>query len=86
MSASLPPACVPEPDDTCSICGDEGRVGELLSPPNEGSEAPVRMVDTGETARVALDLLAGAQPGDRLLVHMGFAIARVRDDRDGSTA
>lgn len=83
MSAALPPACVPEPDDGCSICGDEGRVGVLLSLPDEGSEGRVRMSDTGETARVALDLVAGAEPGDRLLVHMGFALALVREAPEG---
>ena len=61
-------------------------MGELLSLPSEGGEAPVRMADTGETARVALDLLPGVEPGDRLLVHLGFAIARVREERRGGAA
>lgn len=77
--ADLPPACTPEPTGGCSICGDEGREAEVLEAPADGRPGRVRMTDTGETARVALDLVAGVEAGDRVVVHMGFAIGKVRD-------
>lgn len=83
-AARLPDACVPEPGGGCSICGDEGREARVLELAEEGRDrGRVRMVDTGEEARVALDLVAGVEPGDRVVVHMGFAIGRVLDGPHG---
>lgn len=68
------PACEPQPDGTCSICGDEGLVGvvvRVVSP----RAARVRLAD-GER-EVATDLVETVRRGDRLIVHLGFAIARV---------
>lgn len=76
-SDASPPACVPDDTGSCSICGDEGRTGVVL-PPVEPTDARVRFENGVE--RVALDLLDDVRPGERIVVHMGFAIARLRED------
>lgn len=70
--------CEPRPDGSCSICGDEGLVGEVLGIRADGV-ARVRLPD-GAEREVATDLLDGVRRGERLVVHLGFAIARVRRD------
>lgn len=73
------PACRPEPDGSCSICGDEGLVGEVVVV-GPGPTARVRIEeDSARVTEVATDLLERVRPGDRLVVHLGFAIARVRE-------
>lgn len=52
----------------------------------------LRVMDEGRTARVlradgdetdvALDLLEQVGAGDRVIVHLGFAIARIREDHE----
>lgn len=82
----LPPACVPDAAGTCSICGDEGLVGEIVELPADDGMGRVRLeTRSGERGgsrehKVALDLLEDVRPGDRVVVHMGFAIARIRED------
>lgn len=83
---SLPPACVPDEDGRCSVCGDEGLVGEVLELGEDGMgrvrlERPGREADPDAPGEaVALDLLEEVAPGDRVVVHMGFAIARIREE------
>ncbi len=69
-------ACDPETDGTCSICGDEGLEGRVIEA--GGSRALVRYAD-GATAEVETDLVDEVRAGDRLVVHLGFAIAKVRE-------
>lgn len=71
------PGCVPDPDGSCSICADEGRIGEVVSVEGEGLGAVGRVLVEGIEEEVALDLLDRVRPGERLVVHLGFAIARV---------
>lgn len=84
--AGFPPACVPDETGSCSICGDEGLVGRVVEVPEGGTVGRVRLERDGrgrETSgerSVALDLLEEVRPGDRVVVHMGFAIARVREE------
>lgn len=78
----MPPACVPEEDDSCSLCGDEGLVAEVLEAPRREGRGRVRISrpdGTGEERRIAFDLLPNVEAGDRVVVHMGFAIGRVRE-------
>lgn len=82
-SDALPPACVPDDRGSCSICGDEGRTGVVL-PPVESTDARVRFENGVE--RIALDLLDDVRPGERIVVHMGFAIARWREDAGRNVA
>lgn len=80
---SLPPTCVPDERGSCSICGDEGLVAEVVEAAGSGSEGRVRLEageDAGRELPVALDLVPMVEEGDRVLVHMGFAIGRVREE------
>jgi len=78
-------ACVPGPAGHCSVCGDEGWVGTVVAVADGGSEARVR--PEGEAGvEVALDLVDGVAAGDRVVVHMGFAIATVRDGEASADA
>lgn len=82
----LPPACVPDERGSCSICGDEGRAADVLESGGKRDRGLVRLADgpeAGEERRVALDLVPAVQEGDRVIVHMGFAIGLVRDDAEG---
>lgn len=76
MSQTLPgAACVPSPADRCSLCGDEGLPGLVVSVDARLQTAVVQMAGVPET--VALDLLDGVEPGHTVLVHQGFAIGRM---------
>lgn len=71
-------ACIPGPSGHCSVCGDEGRIGVVEALLRDGAAARVRMEDTGALEEVALDLVDPVRPRERLVVHMGFALATVR--------
>ena len=69
--------CGDAPDGSCSICADEGLEGRVLDvAPNE---ARVRLAD-GSVRRVSTDLMEDVRPGDRLVVHLGFAIGAIREE------
>lgn len=70
-------ACAPDETGSCSICADEGRIGEVVSVEGEGLGAVGRVLLDGAEEEVALDLLDRVRPGERIVVHLGFAIARV---------
>jgi len=67
------PRCAPDTEH-CHLCADEGLPGTVLAIDHSARTAVVAL-DSG-TATVALDLV-DAGVGDVLLVHMGFAIARL---------
>jgi len=73
VSLPRPPSCVPGPAGSCSICGDEGLEGEVVS------VDPGRVRLARGVEEVALDLVEDVRPGDRVVVHLGFAIAKVRE-------
>ena len=59
----------------CAICADEGRPGRVLV---VYPATAVALVDiNGASSEVAVDLLDGVAVGDTVLVHLGFAIARL---------
>lgn len=58
----------------CHLCGDEAVVGRVLDIDASCRTATVEFPDGSAT--VALDLV-DAELGDDVLVHLGFAIARV---------
>lgn len=72
-----PRACVPGRAASCAICADEGRVGEVIAVEGRGLGAVGRVAIDGAVEEVALDLLDGVRPGERVVVHLGFAIGRV---------
>ncbi len=59
----------------CQLCGDDALVGRVLDIDVRTGTATVAFDDGPAT--VALDLVA-ASVGDEVLVHLGFAIERVR--------
>ena len=59
----------------CHLCGDEALVGRVLDVDAHTRTATVAFPDGAAT--VALDLI-DAGVGDDVLVHLGFAIERVR--------
>ena len=71
--AALADACLP--DGGCSICADQGLVGEVLEVRQDAAQVRIGQ----QVENVAIDLLQGVRVGDRVVVHLGFAIARVRD-------
>ena len=68
--------------ERCLTCGDVAVTGRVVA--IEGAEA---LVDAGGSVeRVALDLVAGAHPGDLLLCHAGIALTRLSTDRSDDAA
>jgi hydrogenase maturation factor len=59
----------------CLTCSDEAVAARVASV--EGLEALVAVGDAVE--RVAIDLVAGARPGDLLLCHAGIALERLEE-------
>ena len=86
ISLFLPPSfeeprmCTPGPDGHCALCADEGLPGQVLALQDDNM-ALVAM-SRAEQA-VALDLVEDAQVGDWVLVHLGFAIARLEGGPQG---
>lgn len=73
------PACAPGPTGHCSVCGDEAVAVRVVAVDRASDTA--RVEGPVEADTVALDLVEDVTVGDRLMVHMGFAIARV-EERD----
>ena len=71
---SAPSDSVDRRDDACHLCGDVAVPGRVVAIDAEARIASVAL-DCG-TVNVALDLVE-AELGDTLLVHLGFAIARL---------
>lgn len=71
------PVCTPGPAGHCSVCGDEAVAVRVLAVDRTTDTA--RVEGPLEADTVALDLVEDVTVGDRLMVHMGFAIARVED-------
>lgn len=66
-------------DEVCITCGDQGRLGEVVSQSGDGT-ATVRTPAGVET--VESTLVGSLVPGDLVLVHAGTVISRVADDDD----
>lgn len=71
--------CTPGPKGRCSVCGDEAVAVRVLHVDRDADTAQVEGATEGQP--VALDLLDDVQVGDRLMVHMGFAIGRIEEER-----
>ncbi|HEX2164055.1 MAG TPA: hydrogenase assembly protein HupF [Thermoanaerobaculia bacterium] len=62
--------------ERCALCADAGEVAEVIALGVDAlGRGRVRRRDGGEEL-VAFDLV-DARPGDRVLVHLGFVLARV---------
>lgn len=70
-------------DEVCITCGDEARLGEVVSAPVDG-QARVRTARGVET--VVTTLVDPVRPGELVLVHAGTAISRQPADDDAGAA
>lgn len=68
--------CIPAADGSCSICSDEAIVG-LVGRVNYAEQTAEVYFEKGSEV-IALDLVNDVAKGDTVLVHMGFAISRMR--------
>lgn len=73
MMTNAPPPRWPAPD-SCALCGDVAVEAEVQEPLDDCT-ARVRM--EGCDVEIATDLVGPVSAGDRVLVHLGFAIARL---------
>lgn len=74
------PELIPEipecTDEVCVTCSDEGRLGEVVTPPETMFlPAIVRTADGNE--EVDVTLVGEVGPGDLVLIHAGGAIVRI---------
>jgi hypothetical protein len=60
----------------CATCGDRADRAVIVA--LDGGDARVEL-DDGSLARVAVDLIEGAEVGTRVLVHRGVALAAVAE-------
>jgi hydrogenase maturation factor len=67
-------ACSPDDHGHCSACGDEALPMRVLA---VGNDATATVVGADAQITVATDLIVDVAVGDTLLVHQGFAIARL---------
>jgi hypothetical protein len=74
-SGLLKPECA---GDVCVTCSDEGRLGEVVTPSDEGTAA-VRTARGVENVVTAL--VEPVTAGDLVLVHAGTAISRIEERR-----
>lgn len=61
--------------ESCALCGDDARPATIREVDPDGATAEVEL--DGTTRTIGLDFVEAVAPGDRVLVHQGFAIARV---------
>jgi D-sedoheptulose 7-phosphate isomerase len=77
--ASSATTCAPDPDGHCALCGDDAEPGVVVDADHVARTATVRLAAGART--VATDLVERVAAGDTLLVHQGFAIARLEPAR-----
>lgn len=65
-------------DEVCLTCSDEGRLGEVVLPPESVLDPARVRTATGEED-VDVTLVGDVRPGDLVLVHAGAAITRLED-------
>lgn len=77
ISFNQAPVCTPGPDGRCAICADEGIPGRILElHPNNMALAEM----PEGVQEVAVDLIEEVKVGEWLLMHLGFAIARLETE------
>lgn len=65
-------------DEVCVTCSDEGRLGEVVLPPDEEDPSALVRTATGEEA-VDTTLVGEVSHGDLVVIHAGAAITRLDD-------
>ena len=71
-------SCTTDGHEHCAVCADDGLAVEVVAIDHETNTATA--LADGTEHVVALDLTEGVRIGDTIIVHLGFAIARVGDD------
>ncbi len=74
-ASDLPDGCATDQASDCALCHDAAVMGIALDVDRLKQTAVVRF--GSDTAVVALDLVDAVYTGDTLLVHQGFAVARL---------
>lgn len=72
---------VPEPectDEVCITCSDEGRLAEVVEPPEAPFEPALVRLATGEE-EVDVSIVGDVRSGDLIIVHAGSALTRLED-------
>lgn len=65
-------------DEVCITCSDEGRLGEVVTPPLDAA-APAWVRTANGEESVDVTLLGDVAAGDLLLVHAGLALQKMDD-------
>ena len=65
-------------EGSCPTCGDEALPARILQINDDSNTAQVLI--EGAKSEVALDLIGEVQVGDTILVHIGFAIAKLESE------
>jgi len=73
---ALAPAIEDCTDEVCVTCSDEGRLAEVVTPP-EAAFLPATVRTADGLEEVDVTLVGDVAPGDLVLVHAGGAIARI---------
>jgi hydrogenase maturation factor len=66
--------CSPDDHGDCCVCGDEALPMRVLA---VGDDSTATVVGADAQITVATDLVPDVTVGDTLLIHQGFAIARL---------
>lgn len=80
-STSLTPMIVDCTDEVCVTCSDEGRLGEVISPP-EGFFMPARVRTAEGIEDVDVTLIGDVREHDIVLIHAGGAIALIEESQE----
>lgn len=70
-------------DEVCITCSDEGRLGEVITPP-AGQFLPALVRTERGEEEVDVTLVGEVVPGDLILIHAGGAIARIPEPTEGA--
>jgi hydrogenase maturation factor len=71
-------SCSPEAEGHCALCGDEALAMRVIA---AHADATATVLGPSGEIIVATDLVGDVRAGDALLVHQGFAIARLEPSR-----
>lgn len=69
-------------DEVCVTCSDEGRLGEVILPPEEDFGPALVRTATGEEY-VDVTLIGDVSTNDLIIVHAGTALTRLDDHPEG---
>lgn len=77
--AALTPGLADVSGEVCITCSDEGRLGEVVAPP-EQLFAPASVRTAAGIEDVDVSIVGDVHEGDLVLIHAGGAIARIPEE------